>query len=80
MRLVIVEFFGSLIFILCWLIIRNYKIPEGQIQTGFQNLVKPALIYLAYIGGSAISGNASSSPGMVGQTTYGGFKNPTLAL
>lgn len=58
-----VEFIGSLIFVLCWLIIRNYKIPEGQIHTGFQNLIKPALIFLAYVGGNAISGNPTNASG-----------------
>lgn len=34
-RLLTVEFIGSLIFILCWLILRNYKVHEGNIDPNF---------------------------------------------
>ena len=68
-----------MIFVLCWLLLRNYKIQEGQIDSGFQNLIKPAIVVLAFYGGNAISGGSFASAGPQPENAFGGFKNPTLA-
>lgn len=79
-RIVVVEFIGSLVFVLSWLILRNYKVHDGQIDQAFQNLLKPVVVMLAFYGGNAISGLQYQTFRPQPHNIYGGFKNPTLAL
>lgn len=56
LRIFLIEFIGTMVFVMAWLILRNLEVEQGQISGGFVNLIKPALVTLAYLGATAVSG------------------------
>ena len=63
----IAEFVGSFVYVLTWLIIRNYEIT-GEFQK-WENLLKPILVSMIAQGSRLIVVNTSFGP-----------LNPTIAL
>ena len=68
-----------------WVILRNYKLEQSHLNTSFQNIIKPALVFLAYRGALSINGDLKvfdhfNERPLNKFNLYGGLLNPTLAL
>lgn len=67
-NLFLVEFLGSFMFYMSYLISRNYQVGEGQIPHKWTNIMCPLLLAFSYAGSQAISG------------PFNGYKNPLIAM
>ena len=74
------EFVGMLIFAISWLILRQYSNHLGQLDSGFQGLLKPLVVVLTFYGANAVSGEVQPDHDVEPINTFGGIKIPTLAL